>query len=88
MVAGDGDHRGDEPVEELARRGEFLPPRALREIAADGDEIGLLRRKIGEQGFGDQRIVTAEMQIGDVRDGSHVACSCGTRTRSAPGRMR
>ena len=60
VVAGDGEHRRRDGVEEAPRHRELGMAAALREIARSNHEIRVLRRKVGgEAGGGDRIVVTA-----------------------------
>ena len=48
-----------------------MPPRALGEIAADHHQIAAGALQAGQQRLGHGRVVAAEMQVGDLRDGPH-----------------
>jgi len=88
VIAGHGNDRRRKPIEKFARGGEFGAARALREIAADGDEIRFLRLQIGEQPRGDDGVVAAEMQIRNMGNFPLYPLDRGTKTRRAPGRTR
>ena len=68
MIAGHDDLGRRQIVEKLARVREFAPARPLREIAADGHDIGFGGLDRGDQGGQDGAIQATEMQIGKMSD--------------------
>jgi hypothetical protein len=88
VIAGHRNDRRREPVEKFACGGEFGAARPLRKVAADGDEIGFLAGEIGEKPFRDDRVVAAEMQIGNMGDRPHHGLGHGKKKRRSRGRMR
>jgi hypothetical protein len=62
-----------QPLEELARFLELLGPRALGEIAADHDEVGLFLMNALLDRLDQPRIVRTEMQIRQMDEASHDA---------------
>ncbi len=67
-------------LEEIAGFLELLGPRALREIAADDDEVGLLFVDARLDRFDQPRIVRSEMQVGQMNQPGH---STATRWQAA-----
>ena len=57
--------------EEAARLLELLGPRALGEVAADDDEVGLLVRNPRLDRFDENGVVGAEMKVGQVKKTGH-----------------
>jgi hypothetical protein len=62
-----------QPLEEAARVLELLCPRALGEVAADDDKIGLQPVDAGLNGFNQILVMGAEMQVRKVDEASHDA---------------
>ena len=60
-----------QPIEEFARLPKLFGPRALREIAADHDEVGLELVDLPPDRFDQALIVRAEMQVGQMDEASH-----------------
>jgi hypothetical protein len=74
VIAGDSEHfvaAVPQPFEELARLLELLGPCALREIAADHDEVGLelIHRPI--DALDQPLVMSAEMEVGKMDEASH-----------------
>jgi hypothetical protein len=63
MIARHHDQRSADAVEEVTRFGKFGAACALREIAADDDEIGAMVIQAMKKGGDLARIVAAEMEI-------------------------
>ena len=89
VVAGNHDLRLRQPVQELARRPEFVRLGALGQVAGNHHHI---RRQAVDQrndGGGDGFIDAAEVDIRQVNQDFHTGwLSAGTNTRNAPGRTR
>jgi len=60
-------------VKEFASLREFRTSGALREVAADDHKVGLLFLQACEQRFRGLDIVSSEMKVGEMGDGSHRA---------------
>ena len=60
-----------QPFEELAGFAELLGARALREIAADDDEVGLQLVDLAFDRLDQALVVRAEVQVGKMDDASH-----------------
>jgi hypothetical protein len=88
VIAGNGDGRRRDGVEEGAGGGELVVMRALRQVAAHRDEMRLQLGDVIEQRLRRARIVAAEMQIRDMRDFPHCVRAAGARTCRLPGRLR
>ncbi len=68
VVAGDGQPRGVERVQERASAAELTGAGALGEVAADDDELRLdLLQRPQERVYGARRVPT-EVRVGDVRE--------------------
>ena len=69
VVAGHAEHfvaRCLQPLEELAGLAELLGPRALGEVAADDDEVGLQLVDTPLDGLDQPLVMGAEMQVGKM----------------------
>ena len=74
VVAGNSEHLVTavaQPLEELARLAELLGPRALGEVAADDDEVGLQLVDLAVDRFDQPLVVGAEMEVGEMDDAGH-----------------
>ena len=60
-----------QPLEELAGLLELLGPRALREVAADDDEVGLLLVDALVDRLDQPRVVGAEVKVGQMDQAGH-----------------
>ena len=65
---------------------ELVDPGALREIAADDDQVGATRLQPGGGGVYDPGIVRAEMNVGQVSDAGHAKVT--NRAQRVSGRSR
>src|SRR3954470_20070224 len=72
MVSRHDDDWPSNAVEEAASFGKFAAACALGQITADGDNVGTVLIQALEKRFDFARIVTAEVEIGNVRQRSHV----------------
>ena len=79
VIARNHEHRKAQLVEELPRRAELAAPRALGEVARDGDEGWSDRLDGVHQRVDDPRIDAAEVNVGEVRDGRHRIRAAGER---------
>ena len=76
VVAGHADHlvaAVAQPFEELAGLAELLGPRALGEVAADYDQVGLQRIDLGIDGFHQPLVMGPEVQIREMDDAGHAS---------------
>ena len=60
-----------QPFEEVAGLAELLGPRALGEVAADDDEVGLLRIDLFGNGFHQPLVMGTEVKVGEMDDPGH-----------------
>src|SRR6185437_9646977 len=67
-------------LKELASLAELLGPGALREVAADHDEVGFQLIGLPLDGLDQLLVVRAEMQVGKMHDASHGPSTEGCRT--------
>jgi hypothetical protein len=96
VVARDHQAGRREPGEEVARFLELRLLRALGQVARDDDEVGADAVDVGDQRLDQRRIGAAEVEVGEVDEGTHgqnraagvpAAAGAATTTRLA-GRMR
>ena len=63
--------RSRKPFEELAGLAELLGPRALGEVAADDDEVGLELVDLPLDRLDQPLVMRAEMKVGEMDEASH-----------------
>ena len=86
VIAGHAEHLVPalaQPFEEAARLLELLGARALGEVAADDDEVGLELVDLPFDGFDQPLVMGAEMEIGKVNEPGHSGPTPSSRERSA-----
>ena len=90
VVARHDDLRCRQAREEVARRGEQLAARALRQVAGDDDDVGADPLHRRDQRVEQRRVDAAEVQVRQVDEGAHrrQPAGAGTATRSPRGWMR